>query len=66
MAALGQPVPALTYDEAEQVAIGLIARWQGITGQVSAPSLEQVADLVQRVLRDAAEVAAARGEDAAQ
>lgn len=54
------PRSPLSFDEAEQVAITLIARWHGITGQASAPSLEQVTDLVQRTLREAAVVISER------
>lgn len=49
---IGEPKSPLTYDEAEQVAITLIARWQGITGQNAHPSIEQVTDLVQRTMRE--------------
>lgn len=48
------PTTPLSYDEAQVIATGLVGRWQGITGQSAAPSIEQVTDLVQRVLRDTA------------
>ena len=60
------PRSPLSFDEAEQVAITLIARWQGITGQAAPPSIEQVTDLVQRALREAAVVMSERSEGEAQ
>ena len=60
------PRSPLTYDEAEQVAITLIARWQGITGQNAHPSIEQVIDLVQRTLREAAVVVSERKDGAGE
>lgn len=48
------PTSPLSYDEATTIAFSLVGRWQGITGQSAAPSIEQVTDLVQRVLRDTA------------
>jgi hypothetical protein len=56
------PTSPLTYAEAEQVAEAILARWTGITGLSAAPSIEQVTDLVQRVLRETAVVVAERGE----
>lgn len=54
----------LTYDEAEKVAADLVRGWTGLTGSTEIPSIETLADLVQRVIRKADEVVSERGEDA--
>lgn len=54
------PTTPLSYDEAERVAAAILPRWTGITGQGAVPSLEQVTDLVQRAMREAAVVIAER------
>ena len=50
----------LTYSEAEAVAADLARGWQGITGAATTPPLEALTDLVQRVMRKAADVVDAR------
>lgn len=50
----------LSYTEAEEVAADLARGWTGITGHKDVPSIETLADLVQRTLRKAGEVIEAR------
>lgn len=54
------PDLTLSYEEAETVAAEMHARWNGLTGQSVAPSVEAIADLVQRVLRRAREITEGR------
>lgn len=58
---LEAPKSPLSYDEAERVAAAILPRWAGITGLSVAPSIEQITDLVQRAMREAAVVIAERG-----
>lgn len=53
----------LTYQEAEKVAADLARGWTGLTGATATPKVETLADLVQRVIRKASEVVAAREVD---
>lgn len=50
-------VSPLTYDEAERVGVALRRRWKAISGKKKTPRLadEQWADIVQLILRHAAE-----------
>lgn len=50
----------LSYDEAETVAADIARGWTGITGHADVPSIETLADLVQRTMRKAKEVIDAR------
>lgn len=50
----------MTHSEAEAIAAALAPRWAGITGQQTAPTEEQLTDLVQWVARKTAEKIEAR------
>jgi hypothetical protein len=60
---IGAPVPCLTYDEAELVGLAVRRRWKALTGKKKTPFLrdEQWADVIQTVLRHAAQVVSERG-----
>lgn len=61
MAKVGQaPSSPLSYAEAELVALRIMTRWTGLTGQKEHPQIEQITDLVQRILRETAVVIADR------
>ena len=53
-------ISPLTHTEAEKVGERLAQRWQGLVGAGSPPPGLQCADIVQAVLRWAAEVVAER------
>ena len=58
--------PRLTWSEAEQVAALLAPRWPAIMGDAAPiPAPEPLTDLVQAVLRTAADVASQREEPGA-
>lgn len=52
----------LNYSEAEEVASDLARGWQGLTGSAEVPSIEMLADIVQRMMRKADEAVRRRAE----
>ena len=52
----------LSFDEAELVAADILRVWTGMTGLTEAPKAENVADMVQRMLRKSREIIAERPE----
>ena len=60
---LNVPTLRINRDEAEEIAADLVRVWNGMTGLNAVPTTEAAADLVQRVIRRANEIAARR-EDA--
>ncbi|WP_374412673.1 hypothetical protein [Novosphingobium colocasiae] len=59
---LESSIPVLTYAEAEVIAADLERVWPGMTGMNAVPKTEAIADIVQRTLRKAREIIAARDD----
>lgn len=53
----------VSFEEAEVIAADLVRVWTGMTGMSEVPTVENVADLVQRTLRKTRELIAARASD---